>query len=111
MKKKWFAVPVACILSLCIGFQPIAAEESEDYQNFEDVVVEIGEISYPEPLVMDSGDQPVRFEFEESDITDDFPMTRASGYDLAIGNLEIDHAEPLPYAEYTIATQKNTAQT
>ena len=101
MKKKWFAVPLACILALNIGFQPIAAEEAKDYQNFEDVVVEIGEISDPEPIVMDSGDQPVRFEFEESDITDDFPMTRASGYDLAIGNLEIDRAEPLPYAEYT----------
>ena len=101
MRRKWFAVPLACILALNIGFQPIAAEGSEHYQNFEDVVVEIGEISDPEPIVMDSGDQPVQFEFEESDITDDFPMTRASGYDLAIGNLEIDRAEPLPYAEYT----------
>ena len=67
MKKKWFAVPLACILALSIGFQPIAAEESEDYQNFADegVIVEIEEISEPEPIAIDDENSPVKVGMEQ----------------------------------------------
>ena len=127
MRRKWFAIPIACILSLCIGFQPIAAEESEDYQNFADegVIVEIEEISEPEPIAIDDENSPVRVGMEqgqpiaelnemdavseEDDTVSDsgFPgasapySAAAATYDLAIQNLEVEGSEPFPYDSYT----------